>query len=292
MLKQKRSTGENFFDSCNVIFMIIFSLICIYPFLYVINISISEGISSAQYGLNILPKDVTFKYYGQVLGSNAIFNGFLNSIIRTVVGTMLGVIVTASGAYPLSKKYLPNRNLWTTIVLIPMFFSGGLIPSYLLIKSLHLINTRWVLILPGLVSTFNLILIRNYMMSLPGSLEESARIDGANDITILFRIILPLCKPILATVALWMAVGHWNAWFDCLIYITKERLTVLQVVLYRTINMGGMDRVKVGGVVENALYPEVIKACTIMITTLPIIMVYPFLQKYFIKGILIGSLKG
>ena len=199
--------------------------------------------------------------------------------------------MTSCGAYPLSKKYLPNRNFWTTIVLIPMFFGGGLIPSYLLMRLLHLTNTIWALILPGLVSSYNLILVRNYMMSLPDSLEESAKIDGANEIVILFRIILPLSKPILDTIALWIAVAHWNAWFDCLIYITKKELIVLQVVLYQVINAGS-QQVVTGSLSTDVVYPEILKACTIMVTTIPIIMVYPFAQKYFIKGIMVGSLKG
>lgn len=259
--------------------------------MHTFNISISEGASSAQYTFSILPKNPTLANYKFALGTSAIPTGFKNSIIRTVVGTALSVIMTACGAYPLSKKNLPNRNLWTTIILIPMFFGGGLIPSYLLMKSLNLINTRWALILPGLVSTYNLILVRNYMMSLPDSIEESAKIDGANDITVLFRIVLPISKPILATIALWVAVGHWNAWFDCLIYITKEELNVLQVVLYRVINMGSEQTVT-GQFTGEYVYPDALKACVIMITTVPIILVYPFAQKYFIQGIMVGSLKG
>lgn len=287
----KRSPGERVFDTVNVIFMIIFSFLCIYPFLYVFNLSISGGASAARYSFSIWPQNPTFANYKQVFKTDAIANGFKNSLIRTVIGTALTVLVTACGAYPLSKRNLPNRNLWTTIVLIPMFFGGGLIPSYLLMKSLNLINSRWVLILPSLVSTYNLILIRNYMMSLPDSIEESAKIDGANDITILFKIILPISKPILATIALWVAVAHWNAWFDCLIYITKEELNVLQIVLYRVINMGS-EQIVTGQLTGDDVYPEALKACTIMITTIPIILVYPFAQKYFIQGIMVGSLKG
>ncbi|HOJ10878.1 MAG TPA: carbohydrate ABC transporter permease [Clostridiales bacterium] len=287
----KRSSGEMVFDVANAICLIIFSLLCIYPFLYVFNISVSKGASSAQYGLNLLPKGFTLEYYKQLFRTDAILTGLKNSVLRTISGTFLAVLVTSCGAYPLSKKYLPNRKFWTTIILIPMFFGGGLIPTYLLIKSLRLIDTRWVLILPGLVSTYNLILIRNYMISLPESLEESAKIDGANDIIILFRIILPICKPILATVALWVAVGHWNAWFDSLLYITKKELVVLQVVLYQVLNWGS-ERTVTGTMDNYNPAQEIIKACTIMVTTIPIILTYPFLQKYFIGSIMVGSVKG
>lgn len=286
-----KSIGDRVFDTANVIFMLLFSFMCIYPFLYVFNISISAGSSAAQYGLGILPKNPTLAYYKQVFRTDAVPNGFKNSIIRTVVGTILAVIVTACGAYPLSKRNLPNRNFWTMLVLIPMFFGGGLIPSYLLMRSLKLLNTRWALILPSLVSTYNLILIRNFMMSLPDSLEESAKIDGANEITILFKIILPVSKSIIATIALWVAVAHWNAWFDCLIYVTNDKLNVLQVVLFRVINAGS-ERTVTGQITSEDVYPETLKACTTMVTTIPIIMVYPFAQKYFIQGIMVGSLKG
>lgn len=288
---KKRSVGELVFDYSNIVFFILFSLLCIYPFLYMLNISISSGIAAEKYGLNILPKGITLEYYGKMFKTGAVVRGFLNSIERTVLGTVLSVIITTCGAYPLSKKYLPNRNFWTTFILIPMFFSGGLIPTYLLIRSLNIMDTIWVLVLPGAVSTFNLILVRNFMMSLPSSLEESAKIDGANDIVILFRIILPVLKPILATISLWSAVSHWNQWFDALIYISSEKKMVLQVVLYHILTMG-TQRLAVGNVTNNIPYPQITRACIIMITTLPIIMVYPFAQKYFIKGIMIGSLKG
>lgn len=287
----KRSVGDHVFDTLNILFITLFALSCLYPFLYIFNVSVSEGISTSQYGINIIPHGVTFKYYTRIFKTDTIITGFANSIFRTVVGTILCVIFTSMGAYPLSKKHLPNRNFWTWYILFTMFFSGGLIPFYFLIRDIGLINTRWALIIPSLISTFSLLIMRNFMMSLPPELEESAKMDGANDIHILVRIILPLCKPIMATVALWSAVSHWNAWFDCLIYCSKPNLVVLQVVLYRIINFGSSDAVT-GNMLEDFTYPEVIKACTIMVTTLPIICVYPFAQKYFIRGILIGSLKG
>jgi len=288
---KNRSLGETTFEVFNTVFMIIFSLLCIYPFVYILNISISEGSSAAEYGLHLIPKGVTLKYYKFIFSTDAIMMGFLNSVIRTFLGTTLMVMFTVMGAYPLSKKYMPNRRFWTTFILITMFFNGGLIPNYFLIKNLYLLDKIWALILPGLVNTFYLIVTRNFMMTIPDSLEESAKIDGANDLKILIHIILPVCKPILATIALWSAVWHWNSWFDSLIYISNPKLTVLQVILFRIINAGS-SVVVTGSLTENMPYPDVIKSCTIIVTLLPIVAVYPFLQKYFIKGMLIGSVKG
>jgi len=284
------SLSDRIFDIFNVAFMIGLTIVCIYPFVYTLNISISKGVSAAQYGLNIFPKQVTFEYYAKIFQNDAIATGAVNSVIRTSIGTLLMVVFSVLGAYPLSKKHMPNRKLWTGLILFTMFFDGGLIPNYFLIRNLGLIDSRWALILPGLANTFYILVMRNYLMTIPDSLEESAKIDGANDIVILYKIILPVCKPILATVALWSAVWHWNAWFDCLIYISKKELVVLQVVLYRVVSMG-LSSVVSQNPFEDMPYPEVIKACTIIVTILPIILVYPFVQKYFIKGILIGAIK-
>lgn len=287
----KRTLGESLFDVFNAIFMIVFCFLCIYPFIYILNISISDGISSAKYGLHLIPKGITFYHYTKIFATPAIPQSFINSIVRTVLGTSLMVVFTIMGAYPMSKSYMPNRKFWTTFIVISMFFNGGLIPNYFLVKSLHLTDTVWSLILPGLINTFYLIVARNFIMTVPESLEEAAKIDGANEIRILISVVLPICKPIIATVALWAAVYHWNAWFDCMIYITDANKSVLQVVLFRIINSGSYDLVT-GDFANKQTYPEVVKACTIIVTVLPIVMVYPFLQKYFIKGMLIGSVKG
>lgn len=292
LVVRKNTLGENIFDIANITVLTILCALCIYPFLYIFNLSISEGLSGSQYGLNLLPKGITFKYYAKTMGSPAVYWGFFNSVFRTVAGTLLSTVATVMPAYAISKKCFPNRNFWTTFILIPMFFGGGLIPTYFLIKSLGLIDNRLVLILPGLISTYNIILIRTFIQTIPDSLEESAKIDGANEVRILFKIILPICKPILATIALWTAVGHWNAWFDSLLYITSERKVVLQVVLQQIVTMGTVKLATNTMSTNDMPPPFTIISCTIMITTLPIIFVYPFLQKYFIQGIMIGSLKG
>jgi putative aldouronate transport system permease protein len=202
--------------------------------------------------------------------------------------------VTLFLAYPLSKRYFPHRTFWTMLIVFTMFFQGGLIPVYLLVRKLGLINNVLSLILPDLVRTFSLIVVRNYLMTIPEDLEESARLDGAGDLRILFAIVIPVSVPIIATLTLWTVVGHWNAWFDSLIYTTRTKLLVLQVVLRRIV-LEGTQQIVSTDIARDDRYatkPEVVRAASIVVTTLPIVMVYPFVQKYFIKGIMIGSLKG
>ena len=293
----RRSKGERVFDVFNYILLGFLGFCTLYPFLNVLNISLSTPADVAKIGLRILPLNPNFEGYKKIMENTYLLTGYKNTIIRTILGTAVNVFLSAMVAYPLSKKYLPNRNIWISMIIFTMFFSGGLIPSYLLIQKLKLTNTIWSLILPGAISTFNMIIVRNYFMSLPAELEESARIDGANDIRILFSIILPISAPIIATIALWSAVGHWNAWFDALIYITNEKLMVLQVILRKMIVEGSMQYIESTGgsfVYEDGFKPtpDIIKCAAIMVSSLPIIMVYPFVQKYFIQGIMIGSLKG
>lgn len=203
----------------------------------------------------------------------------------------MNLLFITSTAYVLSKKYFPNRNFWTGAIVFTMYFSGGMIPSYILVKNLHLFNSVFALILPGLIPTFTMLIVRNFFMAIPDSMEESARIDGANDVSILFRIILPISMPIIATVVLWQMVGHWNSWFDALLYTQDQKKQVLQLVLRRVLFEGSGELADyTGGSVT--VRPESLRAAVIMIVIFPIVCVYPFLQKYFVKGILVGSLKG
>jgi putative aldouronate transport system permease protein len=248
-------------------------------------------------GIHLLPVSPTIDNYRKVLESKYIWRGYQNTLIRTVVGTVLQLFITAMGAYVLSKKFYPHRSFWTFLIVFTMFFSGGLIPTYILIVNLGLMDTYAVMILPGLVSAYNLIIMRNYFMSLPEELEESCMIDGAGRFRIFFSIILPLSKPILATVALWLTVGHWNAWFDVLLYITKDKMFTLQIVLRRIIITGTQQMLDLNisaELLESQIQssPEGVKAAAIFVATIPILCVYPFIQKYFVKGIMIGSLKG
>lgn len=292
----KKSIGEKVFDTANVVFLILFSITAVYPFLNVMSISFSTSSAANAYGLKLWPQEVSLDGYRAVFANKLIWTGYYNTIFRTVLGTFLNVIFSVMCAYPLSKKYLPHRNLFTVFIVFTMFFSGGLIPNYLLIKDLGLLDSRWSLILPGLVAAFTMIIVRNYFMSLPEEVEESARIDGANDMRILFSIVLPMSMPIIATISLWYAVAHWNAWFDSLLYISDPNKAVLGNVLRKIVIEGSSQFQQFEqGFNQNGqatVTPDIIKAATIMVATVPIICVYPFVQKYFVKGVIVGSLKG
>ncbi|QYR24149.1 carbohydrate ABC transporter permease [Paenibacillus sp. sptzw28] len=262
----------------------------LYPFLHVLSISLSTPAEALRPGVHFYPQEISFNAWKRVLTTETVWQTMGNTVFRTVVGTGLTLIFLSLGAYPLSRKYLPHRTFFTMFIVVTMFFGGGLIPTYLLIKSLGLINSLWVYVIPGLLSTFNLLLLRNFFMGIPEELEDSAKIDGANDLRILFTIIMPLSKPVLATLALWTAVGHWNAWFDAMLYMQDQSKIVLQLFLRRLVITSEGDPML--PVPSNEMAPEMVKAAVIMFTALPILLVYPFLQRYFVKGIMVGSLKG
>jgi len=281
------------FDILNTAFMVLLCASTIYPFLYLASLSLQERTIFSLSVLSLIPRQPTLRNYAQVVTNQYIVAGFASSLRRVLVGTPLNVLFLLLTAYPLSKRHFPNRSLWTGLLVFTMFFSGGLVPTYLLVKSLGLLDRFWVLVLPGLIGTYSMLIVRNYLMTIPDSLEESAKMDGANDFTILFRIVLPMATPVIATVALWAAVGHWNAWFDSLIYITTPLKHVLQVVLRRIVLQGTTQELEtMGSQAQAAANPENLKAATILVTVLPIVLLYPFAQRYFVKGILIGSLKG
>ena len=290
--KIKRSAGDRAFDWINYLFLALFSLTILFPFWNLFVQSVSSPDSGVVDALQMWPKKFSAFNYKYVLANKYIWTGYRETLIRTIAGTALSGTLTAMGAYVLSKKKLPNRNFWTTVVLIPMFFSGGMIPSYLWMVNLHLIDNRLVLILPGLISSYNLIIMRNFFMSVPEGLEESAMIDGAGSIRIFFSIVLPISKAVLATVALWVMVGHWNAWFDATIYIRDANKLPLQVVLRRILMEGTQQMMDMNSTDTNHVTPDTLKAATTFVCMLPIMCVYPFVQKYFVKGVIIGSLKG
>lgn len=288
----KPTIGENIFQTVLVVMISLLCIVTIYPFIHIASVSLSSPAEAARFGFHLYPKDIDLTGWKMVVEQKKIWIGFGNSTFRTVVGTFLTLVAMSLCAYPLSRKYLPHRNAYTMIILFTMFFGGGIIPSYLLIRSLHLMDSLWVYIIPGLVPTFSMLVLRNFFMSIPAELEESAKIDGANDIRILFSVVLPLSKPVLATLALWTAVGHWNAWFDAVLYISDQSKQVLQFFL-REIVITNTDAETLGrSAVGNIRYEASIKAATVMFAILPILVVYPFLQKYFVKGTMIGSLKG
>lgn len=294
--RRKTSVGSAIFDIGNAVFLVLVSLTILYPFWQTLVMSFSDANEASSLGVHLWPKGWVTDTYRFLFTYEDILRPYLNTILRTVTGTLLILVFTVLVAYPLSKKDLPYRNTFTIYFLIAMFFSGGLIPTYLLIKEIGLLDNRLALILPGAVNVFNIIIMRNYFMTIDKGVEESAMMDGAHYGTILTRIILPLSKPVLATIALWAAVGHWNAWFDALIYIRDDSKTVMQMVIRKMLNTISMASSE-GQIAEanrmngNLLLANV-RAAAVIISIGPIVLLYPFVQKYFIKGIMIGSLKG
>ncbi|MDO3411927.1 carbohydrate ABC transporter permease [Saccharibacillus sp. CPCC 101409] len=289
----KPTRGNQIFQAVLIVFMILLCIVMLYPFVHMLSISLSTPAESLRTGIHLYPREVSFYAWERVLSRSDIWIGFGNSVFRTVVGTICSIVFMSMGAYPLSRKYLPHRSFFTMLIVFTMFFSGGLIPTYFLIKNLGLIDTRLVYIIPGLISTFSMLILRNFFQAIPEEVEDSAKIDGANDLQILFRIIMPLSLPVLATLSLWSAVGHWNAWFDAVLYIQDPAKQVLTTFLRRVV-ITGEDVSIFSSDSQSAVlgYAEPIKAATLMFTALPIIVVYPFLQKYFVKGTMVGSLKG
>lgn len=288
--------GEAAFQFLLVIILTLVCITTLYPFIHVLSVSFSSASEAIRPGIHLFPREFTTAAYEKAVQLSGIWVGFGNTVFRTVVGTCLSVIVMSLGAYALSKKTLPHRGFITMAVVITMFFSGGLIPTFLLMKELGLYDTRMALVIPGVYNTFYMLIMRNFFMSLPEELEESARIDGAHDLRILFQLVLPLSKPILATISLWVAVHLWNEWFNALIYIQDQSKIVLQIYLRRLI-VENMDNDVKMLMEQEMVYvdqsvTESIKAAVLMIGTAPILLVYPFIQKHFVKGIMVGSLKG
>jgi putative aldouronate transport system permease protein len=228
----------------------------------------------------------------KVFNDPGFVQSFLVSVQRTVVGTIISVVMTMLLAYPLSRYYIKGRGPIMFLIVFTMLFSGGMIPTYLVIKELHLMNTFWAYVIPGAVNAFHVVIMKNFFQSIPNELEESARIDGSSNLGILFRIVVPLSMPVIATIALFNAVGQWNSFFDAVMYVTDSSLKPLQIYL-RELVMSGQSNINTTDSLERQLLAvESLKAAALIASTLPILLVYPFLQKYFVKGIMIGSVKG
>jgi putative aldouronate transport system permease protein len=261
-----------------------------------IMVSVADNKERLSLTFNLWNKSFSFSAYKYLIfDDKLILKAYWNTFVKTILGTTLKVIVTIMAAYPIAKRKLPGRYFITVIYLITMFFSGGLIPNYLLVKSLHLTNTIWALVLPGLIDVSYIVLMRNFMMAMSPSLEEAALIEGAGHIKILFKIVVPLSTPIIATVALWCAVQQWNAWFDALIYTTGDKLIVLQIMIRRMMELLNEDAIMLNlfnNKYADAVQAQNVQAAVTLLTIGPIVFIYPFIQKYFVKGIMIGSLKG
>ncbi|GHT61380.1 protein LplC [Spirochaetia bacterium] len=245
-------------------------------------------------GIFLYPKGFTLDTYAQVFRNHQIWTGYTTTLVVTLGGTVLGTLFTATTAYALSKKTLPFGAVIMVLVLFTMIFNGGMIPNYLLIKNLGLIDSWWALILPGIISAYNVIIMKSFFLTIPDSLEESARIDGANDIVVFIRIIVPLSKATFATIALFLAVGYWNDFFSTVLYIYDGAKWALQAVLRFMLTQTNQAMAQ-AGVIVNAtsnVTAGTIKSASVVVATVPILIIYPFLQKYFVKGVLIGGVKG
>lgn len=292
-MKIKRSIGEKTFDVFNTVLMLGLTILTLYPFLYVLFASLSDpGALAKHRGILLMPLNATIEAYKFVFDNSMIMVGYANTLFYVVVGTALNLLLTSIGAYCLSRRNVMLGKPIMFMIVFTMFFSGGLVPSYLLIDNLGMMDTRWALIIPGAISAWNLIIMRTSFQGIPISLEESARIDGANDFTILFKIILPLSLPVLAVMLLFYAVGHWNSYFGAMIYLRDRDLFPLQLILREILISNSTDNF-ISGVGAGDRYPigETVKYATIIVSTLPILFLYPFLQKYFVKGVMVGSIK-
>ncbi|MNC31725.1 L-arabinose transport system permease protein AraQ [compost metagenome] len=289
----KRTAGDWFLDGFVYLFLLFMGAAMLLPLANVFSKAVSEEWAIVSGKVGIFPVGFQLDTMRQVISSPTFIRAFTISVIVTLVGTVLSIVFTAVTAYPLSKRHLPGISFVMVLFVFTMLFSGGLIPNYLLMRQLHLINNLWVLILPGLIGVFNMLIIKSYYEGLPEALEESARIDGAKTYTILFRIILPLSMPVIATIALFYAVGYWNDFFSPMIYINDASLKTLQLYL-RDVVMDADTSNATNKSMDDLMNmsPEGIRAATVVASTVPILLVYPFLQKYFIKGVLIGSVKG
>lgn len=294
--KKKRLNANNGWDVAIIAFMVLFMLICIYPFWYVVIGSLSDGADYMRGGVYLWPRLLSWQNYQVTLVDSRLWIGFRVTIARTFICTITHILFTAMVAYAMSRRDLPFRTAIYWINMFTMFFGGGLIPFYILLKQLKLINTFWVYVVPGLYSVYNMIVCSNYFHSIPEELHESATIDGASEFRIFSTLYLPLSTPVLATIALWVGVGHWNAFFDSMVYTTSRELQTLQLYLYKMIKTSEfVSTADMGGLpsdIQTNITATTVRYATIVVSTIPILCLYPFLQKFLTKGIMLGSLKG
>ncbi|WP_284641606.1 carbohydrate ABC transporter permease [Paenibacillus silviterrae] len=286
-----KTWGNRLFDAVNYSLLGIMGIVCILPFVYVLAVSFTAPHIVAEGGFILYPKEISLAAYQYIFSTDTLVRSLGVSIYVTVVGTIINLLFTSLLAYPLSRPHLKGRRLMLLAVLFTMLFSGGLIPTYYVVKSLGMINSLWSLMIPTAISAFNLIVLKNFFQQMPDGLEDSAKIDGCNDLGILLRIVLPLSLPAMATFGLFYAVDHWNKFFSAVMYINDNTKWPVQVLL-REIVINASSRVGDVSVDEMNIQPLTIKMAVIVFATLPIIIVYPFLQKHFAKGVMLGSVKG
>ena len=290
----KVTKGQKAFNIFNCFLMLLIVCATLYPFLYVIAMSFSGEGAIISGKVSLWPVDFNLRAYHLVFTQSDFWIGYKNTLLYTVIGTLIGVAMMVICAYPLSKRFLPGRNFFMKMITITMFFSGGIIPNYLLIGALGMRDTIWSLVLPGAISVWNMTIMRTFFEGIPETLEEAAAIDGLNPIQCLIRIVLPLSKPILATVSLFTVVYYWNSWFQPLIYMNSNTKYPVTIFLRNIINGAQVAATNPNITAEELLNQptESLKSAAIMLVALPILCVYPFVQKYFVQGMMIGSVKG
>ena len=291
--KMKTSLGSKIFDVCNAIFMCSLIIVILIPLLHVVSASFSDPSAYVRHeGLLLHPVDFCLDAYKAVAKNKNIITGYANTIFIVVVGTVLSILMTLIAAYCLSRKNVMWNGVFTMAIVFSMYFSGGMIPFYLVVKGVGLNGSIWSLIIPSLISTHNLIVMRTAMVTVPDSLEESAKLDGANYWTILWKIMVPLVKPTIAVICLYYAVSYWNSWFNAMLFIRDKTGYPLQLILREILVQNDTSAMTAGIEADEYLISETIQFATIVVSTLPILTIYPFVQKYFVKGVMIGAVKG
>lgn len=288
------SPAGKVFDIFNYVMLGILGILTVLPFLYIIGNSFATEAEITERSFFLIPKVFSFSAYEYIFSSSTIFRSIGVSIFITVAGTLVNLFFTLTMAYPLSRSDFWGRNVMMNLVIFSMLFGGGMIPTYLVIRGLGLLDSYWALMLPGAISAFNLIVVKNFFQQMPPGLEEAARIDGCSDLGVLWRIVLPLSKPVIATFALFYAVGHWNNFFSALLYISDSDKWPLQVMLRQIVLLSQASVGDMANMDPNFVQPpeQSIKMAVIVVGTIPILLVYPFLQKHFAKGVMLGSIKG
>lgn len=286
-MNKQESWGSKLFDVCNILFMLVLIMVMIYPILYVFSASISNNALVASGAVLLWPKEITFIAYEKLIYNPDLWMSYWNTIRYAVVHTVLTLIVTSAMAYPLAKRWLPGRRIILMLAAFTLLFNGGMIPTFIIVQKLGLLNSIWAIVLPTLISTWYLFIMRTFFEGLPEELEDAAAMDGCGTLQILIRIVLPLSLPVLATIGLFTAVNQWNAFFNALIYLQERDMYPLQIML-RNILIAGANVQGEG----DMTYLETLKYAMIMIATIPILCVYPFVQKYFVQGTMVGGIKG
>lgn len=290
------SMGDKVFMTIVYLFLIFVLLIVLYPLIYIVSASFSDPQAVISGKVTLLPVDVTLRGYKAVFKNPKIVTGFANSIFYMVVGTALNLVMTMLCAYPLSRKEFTARNKIAAMFVFTMYFSGGMVPTYMVVSKLHLINTRWAMIIPGAMSTYNMIICRTYIMnSIPDELYEAAQLDGCTPFKYMMRVVVPLSKPILAVLTLYYGVGRWNSYFDAMMYLNKASQQPLTIVLREILIQNRIDPTMITDVrvaAELQGMTELLKYAVIVVASVPVMLIYPFVQKYFVKGVMIGAVKG